>query len=333
MEKFADILLKDIGIIVQFINGILDLPKREGETTYDWGDEIEPLVSAEDIYFGTRQIVVDAFFDNRKGSFLETSETLRAITGNQTFETEYGNYQVRLDRIEVKKSYKTGKSLQIIFVELNPDLSGPLPTASPAKSKVKIDGYDLLANFGLLVESAELSEISKLKASSQTVFQTNYLSVYREPQELEVKVNGIYASKAEMTIKINALNRLLAKEGIRFFEYHDRGFQAYMTEGYKVDIKRKLVTLTLKLNVMVDYNIDAIVQRVIDEVNIQVNPQSDLSITDSQDPSYIKGRDTFKAADSAKLNGQSASYYAKDSELEAVRTTDYADRLENATDI
>lgn len=331
MEKFANILLSDIGIVVQFINGVLDLPKRDGATTYDWGDEVEPLVSAEDIYFGSRQIVIEAFFDNRKGTFYEASELLRSIGETETLETSYGNYQVKLDTIEVKKSYKTGKSIQITFIELNPDLSGALPTASPSNSRVKIDGYDLLATFGLLVENTELSEISKLKTSKNTAYKNNYLSVYREPHEIEVKVNGIYASKAEMSTKMTALNRLLASEGIRFFEHGNKGYRCYSTEGTKVDIKRNRVSFTLKLNAMVEYDIDQIVQRVIDEVNIQVNPQSDLSQTDNTKPDFVKGKDNFKAADSAKLNGQSATFYAKDSEIEAIRTYDLAQRLENGT--
>lgn len=329
---FNGIKLEDLGIIPQFANGILDLPKREGETQYDWGDVVEPLVSAEDIYFGTRQIVVDAFFDNRKGEIENAADTLRAITTTQTLETIYGNYQVRFDRLEEKKTYKTGKQLQLFFIELNPDLSGPLPTAAPSRSRVKIDGFDLFSNFGLLVESTELHEVSKLKASKQTAHKNNYLSVYREPQELRVRVNGIYASKAEMTTKISALNRLLAKEGIRFFEHKNKGYQCYITDGYKVDIKRKLVSLTINLKVMVDYNIDQLVQRIIDEVNIQVNPQSDLSVTDTEDPAFVKGKTTFKAANSAKLDDHEASYFAKDADLKAVRDLDLAARLEENTD-
>lgn len=332
METFANISFKDIGIIPQFINGILDLPARDGDTEYDWGDEVEPLVSAEDIYFGTRQIVIEAFFDNRKGDLNDAHELLSAITETEPLVTEYDTYQVRFNRLEIKKHYSGGKALQIFFIELNPDLSGSLPTASPGHSKIKIDGYDLLSNFGLLVENTKLNEVSMLKESRQTAYKSNYLSVYRQPQELQVRVNGIYASKAEMTTKISALNRLLAKEGIRYFEYHNQGYQCYMTDGYKVDIKRKLVSLTINLKVMVQYNIDEIVQRVIDEVNIQANPQSDLLVTDDQDPAFIKGKDTFKAANSNKLNGEEAAFYAKDSDLKAVRDEDLAARLENSTD-
>jgi len=146
--------------------------------------------------------------------------------------------------------------------------------------------------------------------------------VYREPHEIEVKVNGIYASKAEMTTKMTALNRLLASEGIRFFEHGNKGYRCYSTEGNKVDIKRKRVSFTLKLNVMVEYDIDQIVQRVIDQVNIQVNPPGDLSQTDNTKPDFIKGKDTFTAANSAKLGNQLPAFYAKEGEIESARTVD-----------
>lgn len=63
---FNNIDFTTLGIIPQFINGILDMPQRKGDTFYDWGDEIEPLVSADDIYFGSRDIVLDAFLMSEK---------------------------------------------------------------------------------------------------------------------------------------------------------------------------------------------------------------------------------------------------------------------------
>src|SRR5690606_5525456 len=110
-------ILKDLGIIVQFVNGILDMPKRKGQTEYDWGDEFEPLVSAEDIFFGSRDIIVDAFFDARKGTWETASDTLETIKATQTLTTQYGDYQVRLDEIRILKSFKEGKTIQLRFRE------------------------------------------------------------------------------------------------------------------------------------------------------------------------------------------------------------------------
>jgi len=67
-------------------------------------------------------------------------------------------------------------------------------------------------------------------------------------------------------------------------------------------------------------------------VNIQTNPQSDLTSSDISAPEYIKGKDTFKAADSAKLNGQSAAFYAKDSEMKELRDYDMSAALEAGTE-
>lgn len=317
---FNDITLKDLGIVVQFVHGFLDMPKRKGETEYDWGDVVEPLVSAEDIYFGERNIIVEALWDERSGvTFKAASEALEVITDTRPLVTEYGTYQVRFDEMKVVKSYKGGKTLQLKFLELNPDLSGGLPTSSGSTS-IRIDGYDLFVQFGLLVQETTFHEIEKLKSSKETTYKSNFLSIYRKPQELNVKVTGIYASKAEMTTKINALNATLAKEGLRHFYYKGEGFQCYIDDGFKVDVKRLRVTINLKLKVSIMYNFDEIVQAVIDRVNIQVNPQSDLAVTDNTKPEYIKGKDTFKAADSAKLNGQPDTFYAKESELAAART-------------
>lgn len=331
MIKFANIDLKTLGIVPRFISGVLDMPQRQGDTTYDWGDEIEPLVSASDIYFGKREILLDCLFDERLGvDFKASSDTLRGIGTIQTLETEYGNYEAKLDDLRVVKSYKGGKTIRLKFQELNPDLSGGLPTTSGVGS-VRIDGYDFFTHFGLLVESTVINEISTLKASKQTTFKTNHLSVYRNPHELNVKVNGIYASKAEMTTKINALNRLLAKPGLRHFVYNGLGFQTYVDEGFKVKIVRNRVEINLKLKVMALYTYEELVQDVINQIELQARPQSDLAETDNTQASFVQGKDTFVAADSAKLGGQLPAFYAKESEVKALRDLDLAAELETAT--
>ena len=330
MLSFNGIELASLGIIVQFVNGILDMPKRKGDTEYDWGDEIEPLVNAEDIFFGSRSIVVDAFFDERKGTWLNASQTLEAIIDTKTLTTDFGNYQVRLDEINVLKSHKGGKTLKIVFVELNPDLSGGLPTTTGLEG-VSIDGYDLFTHFGLLVENVKNFESPDLKASKETTYKSNALSRYRTLPEITVKVNANYASKAEMSTKINALNALLAKEGMRHFVHRGIGFQCYLPDGYKVDIKRLHVGITLKMKVMAVYNVVALVQEVINQMELQARPQSDLNEADVNQASYIKGKDTFKAADSDKLNGQTADFYAKEAEIKATRDFDFAAELETGT--
>ncbi len=329
--KYNNIDFKDLGLVPQFISGVLDMPKREGETAYDWGDYVEPLLSASEIFFGRREITLDCLFDERLGiDFKTATETLKAITTTNTLETQYGNYEVKLDQLSTLKSYKGGRTLKIKFQELNPDLSGGLPTTSGTGS-IRIDGYDFFTQFGLLVESTVLNEISTLKASKQTTFKTNHISVYRNPQELNVKVNGIYASKAEMTTKISALNRLLAKPGLRHFMYNGLGFQTYIEDGFDVKITKNRVEINLKLKVMAVYTYDEIVQDVINQIELQARPQSDLSVTDNTLASFVAGKDTFKAADSGKLDGQLPAFYAKELEVKNLRDTDLAAALETGT--
>lgn len=328
---FNGVDFKSLGIVVQFVNGILDMPNRKGETFYDWGDEIEPLVSAEDIYFGVRHIVFDAFFDERLGvDFGMASDTLRDVTDNADLVTDYGTYSVRLDELRIIRSYKGGKTLKIIFKELNPDLSGGLPT-STGLDGVRIDGYDLFTNFGLLVEEVKKFEVSKLKPSRETTYKSNPLMRYRQPPEIEVKVNANYASKADMTTKIKALNALLAKPGLRHFVHKGTGFQCMIDEGFKVNFKRLLVSINLKLKVMAEYNIEAIVQEVLNRVELEARPQSDLLQTDNTQADFIKGKDTWKAADSDKLDGQDSTHYAKESEMAGARDLDLSNRIETNT--
>lgn len=332
VETFNGIAFKDLGIVIQMMNGILNLPPRKGDTYYDWGNSYEPLVTTDDIYFGVRRIEMDAFYDERKHSdFRAAIEQLEDVTGEADLVTEYGTHSVKLDQVKVVRSFKGGKTLKLIFLELNPDLSGGLPTLSEGDASVRIDGYDIFARFGLLVEKVNLFGAEKLKQSIETRHKKNLISVFREPETLEVKINGIYASKSDMTSKVNEFNKLLAKEGLRHFIYRDYGFQCFCDEGVKVIIYRTRVQFKLKFKVMAYYNYEEIVQEVVNRVNVQENPQSDLAVTDSTDPAFIKSKDTFKAADSFKLEGNNAAFFAKESEIKALRDTDLALNLENLT--
>lgn len=330
MTSFNNILFSDLGITVQFITGYLDMPARQGETYYDWGDEIEPLVSENDIYFGSRKIIVEAFFKGE--NWFSAFTQLESITTEETLSTVYGDFQAKLNQIKVLKDYKGVKTLNIEFIELNPDLSGALPNVSQIDG-IRIDGHDLFSEFGLLIENVKGFDAPELKESRETSNKINALSEYRQPPEIEVKVNGIYASKAEMKSKISELNKLFAKEGLRHFVNKGDGYQCYLTDGHKVTIKKNWVSVTLKLKVMSWYNIEAIVQEVLDRVELEARPQSDLSVTDDTQPDYVKGKSTFKAADSNKLNGQTADYYAKEADLNPVKNFDLAQQLEDGTEI
>src|SRR5690606_39667567 len=103
--------------------------------------------------------------------------------------------------------------------------------------------------------------------------------------------------------------------GLRHFVHNGYGYQCYCPDGFNVSVKGKLVSITAKLTVMAYYNIDEIVQLVIDQIAIMERPQSDLSVTDTTDPSFVKGKPTFKAADSDKLDGHDSLYFAKESEM------------------
>tara|TARA_R110002020_G_scaffold318905_4_gene534529 strand:- start:1096 stop:2313 length:1218 start_codon:yes stop_codon:yes gene_type:complete len=306
MTSFKNILLSDLGITVQFITGYLDMPARQGETFYDWGDEIEPLISEEDIYFGTRRIIIEAFY--RGSDWYSSAKVLEQITTEETLSTEYGDFQVKLNQVKILKDYKGVKTLSIEFLELNPNLSGALANVAQLDG-VRLDGHDLFSEFGLLVENVNGFDAPELKAAQQTTDKINALSEFRQPPEINVKVNGIYASKAEMSAKITELNKLFAKEGLRHFVYGGYGYQCYCTEGYKITINKNWVSINLKLKVMSWYNIEAIVQEVIDRVEIGIRPQSDLSETDNSKPEFVFGKETFIAADSSKLGGELPEFY------------------------
>lgn len=328
---FGSINIESLGFVIQSMDGHLNLPKRKHETIYDWGDGFTALVDENDIFFGTRTIEVYAYWDPKIGSdFRNALQTLRNAVTTETLTTDYGNYSCKISNIDVVKDFKgSGKTVKMTFIELNPDLSGGLPNVV-GDGNVRIDGHDFI-DFGLLIKSVNGFDVPSLQNSKQTSFESNYLSVFRNPPTVTITMNGIYVSKAEMASKINSFNKTLSNPGLRHFVHDGYGYQCYCPDGFSVNVKGKLVSITAKLTVMSSYNIDEIVQLVIDQITIIGSPQSDLSVTDTNDPAFVKGKPTFKAADSDKLDGNDSTYFAKEGEMAGIRNEDFAADLETQT--
>lgn len=110
------------------MQGIFDLPSRIGQTSYEWAESnIEPWVSADEIFFGGRDIV---FY----GSILGTNKVINdyltalynaveAFTDLVALVTPYGTFNVQIKTIVPE--YFTGACRVVItFREPVVDLTG-----------------------------------------------------------------------------------------------------------------------------------------------------------------------------------------------------------------
>lgn len=115
------------GIVLSKTEGALDMPSRLGDTVYDWGDYIQPLVGALDIFWQSKTIALDVFFDGpRYGMALsEGMDLLKALPDGFVLETNHGTFTVKLKEAIVSKRFSTDRAmLKLVFIENVPDFSG-----------------------------------------------------------------------------------------------------------------------------------------------------------------------------------------------------------------
>lgn len=90
-------LVSEYGIYIMKVSGFLDLPKRKGETEYDWEDEdgVEAFTDAADIFWDARDVRLKCFIKaTSRADFLTKLNAFKAkliSSGLHTIKLSYGS--------------------------------------------------------------------------------------------------------------------------------------------------------------------------------------------------------------------------------------------------
>lgn len=254
MNKINNIAFSNFGLVLSKITGVLDMPSRRGNTTYDWGDYIEPLVHKKDIFWKEKTIKIDVFFDGRR--FNKTLEQclsmFQSLPREFILSTSYGNYTVNLKQVVKSKTYNSHNYalLQLVFYENNPTFLETLPTALGGTG-TKIDGYDLRSDFGIIVSKAQFNnELAEAKLSAKTTYQVpRLLTPFRKLKVMQLDCVVPFDTIQELTEKTAKLKKLLSKSGLRILSLKNKNYNCFLTDGFTVNKFDTYVKFTVKLNV------------------------------------------------------------------------------------
>ena len=233
-------------------SGFLDMPTRLGETYYDWGDYIEPLVHQDDIFWQSRELTIDVLFDQRLTdlTFRNSISELASYKGYMLLQNSFGTQEVKFKNAnKILHPNDDTVTYKLVFEEFKPQVSRTVPNAIGGNG-ISVDGYSLANDFGVLVQSVKLyDDVADLKVSLKTSFDPQKeLTDFRTFKQLEIK--GASLSSIGYEDRILDMASILGAPGMRKIIYKGVEYTCFLTDGFKVTSKNGINSFTIILNVM-----------------------------------------------------------------------------------
>lgn len=252
MDRISGTNFSDLGLIPIRYNGILDMPARLGDISIDWGDFLQPLVFDDDINWRSKAFNLDLVFDKRVGgSSIQNTISYLLSLSEVLLETKYGSYTVKVKQVNKVVDHDVIIGLTVFFTELNPLFNAELHAAIGGNT-FNIDGYDLLNDFGILIEKLyPIDYIPELRRSSKTVFETSRdFSEFRNFKKFELDCVASFNTVSELNATTDKFKKLLSSPGYRIITLNNQKYNTFFSEGLKVVfINESTIKFKLKLNI------------------------------------------------------------------------------------
>lgn len=241
---------KYYGLIPVSLEGVLDMPSRAGELVYNWGDEIQPLVDAQDIFWTARQFRLKALFDKRvtaldyKGGVNEIAN----ISGFFGLSSDLGSFSVKMIEANKKRQYGADfAEWELLFEEEAALFNGATPSSNGGGS-ITIDGHSLFNDLRILVKGVSLlDDIPRLNPSSITT--SSPVPPYLNSRGLgRIKIDAAILRAGDYVNRLESLKKVLSKPGLRSVNYKGNSYSCFLTEGFNANIKKGLVSFSIVLN-------------------------------------------------------------------------------------
>ena len=230
------------------LEGIFDMPKRKGQTEYNWGTSIEPFVSAEDIELDGRElglnVVIHASDKQTLANRINAFKT--ACLGCTVLTFDYDSFNV-ICRSDIKVvEYDLIATVSAVFWQ-DAYILKPLTVIASNSGSFRLDNYNLQADFGLTISKTEgLRDIANRIEISTTELYTK--TQYRELRSITLTCFAKADSIAQLYDNICQLHSLCYSSGFRTLVLPDNSsVQLYFKEGFKAQfVADNLLKFTLK---------------------------------------------------------------------------------------
>lgn len=249
----------DYGLVPITVTGGYDMPGRITPFFYDWGDTIEPLLTASYAGWRRRNIFVDCVYDSRRQTIgvpstwyldgliqgYKTGADIALILTDAV--GAIGSFTVRLKAVTKHKKYRGTNNHRMTweFEEVTTVFSGVVPVAKNGGS-ISIDGYGLSQFGATILKITNLSGLGALSKSPESRYLTDVkLSSYRDLHGFNLKM-VIYDN--DPIAKLASFQKVLTGEQVLPFVYNGLSFDTFCGQGFSVVfLSSKAVSFNLTL--------------------------------------------------------------------------------------
>lgn len=226
------------------ISGVWNLPKRKGETSYDWAEknDVQAFVSKQDIVFEGRKISLSMVMVGDENTSIYTKlKTFRDFIFSLkdkvfTLSSDWGEWEVQFNGV-IEVDYVTGNIAEIVvrFTEVEPLVSKTLPV--PQGNEQDIDGYSF-SELGLYgVSTSNIYTIPSFKTIGTTSSDRSNTLVYGGSQSQEITLQGLLKASSynDFLIKVNNLQAVFSAPGIHKLYHKGNTHNFYADKGFTID--------------------------------------------------------------------------------------------------
>lgn len=236
-------IYSEYGLLFQSISGILDMPKRKGLISRDWGTSIEPFLDANDIEFEGRNIELQCIG--------EIPDIL--FSGQIELSTPWGS-SICYCQDEIKY-----KERQLIIPLYEPSWIQPAisVTASGGTGFI-IDGFNLYKDFGMII-----SEITDYKniANRINVETTDYYKKVWFRSESVINISGVFEANSRSILQnISSFFALISSSGVKTLSVPGmESIHVYSSDGCKItNIRDNYASFSITLRQIKTDNINSL---------------------------------------------------------------------------
>ena len=243
------------GMVVLESKGALDIPKRLGETEYDWGDSngVEAYVSSADLFWDGRIVTLTAFYSG--ANLITDIETfVNAFKGEEiTLVTSYGVHTCILAGAKVTHMLRPNTKALIDLSFWEEIITPGTPPTAIGGTGVTYGGYDFFKDFNLIVRGMQgYGDIPDFESRAFIYGDSpRKIGAYRKNRGIKIELTGKFASLATLVTKVNALKSVLMSAGLKNLVYQGVIKPSYFTEGAKVEVDIKTLIVRIQLNLKI----------------------------------------------------------------------------------
>lgn len=227
------------------LSGVFDLPKRTGDTEYNWGTSIEPYVDAADISLDGRTLELRLAMCNYH---THLDEFRQLCINCRQLETGFGTFSVLVNE-EIKVEEVNGEYALLTVRFWQQDVTLTALTVKPTGgSGYGIDGFNLAKDFGIQVAVlTDRSNTGKRLEAKTTLPYTQ--TAYRELPEVTLACTMCGPDLVELHRRMLQFQSLCAAPGLRSLTKDGEPLlNFYLKDGISVKpADETVLTFNLKL--------------------------------------------------------------------------------------